>query len=122
MEFYRTQKFSKELKRLSKKYRSLANDLEKLERVLEKLPQGTGSKHWNKLHCSADSLMIIFKVRLACLSLKGQSSFRVVYACHIIDNKTVRIDYIELYYKSEKENEDRDLMKEYIHNRDNLFV
>lgn len=114
MEFRQLQKFAKELKRFSKKYRSLRDDLAKLQDVLEVLPQGSGSKHWNRLHASDDGQIIVFKVRLSCASLKGQSLFRVIYAYNIKNEEIVLIDFIELYYKGEKENEDRGLIKEYL--------
>lgn len=114
MEFRQLQKFSKELKRFSKKYRSLQNDLVKLQDVLNVLPQGNGGKHWNRLHISDDGNIVVFKVRLSCASLKGQSLFRVIYAYNTKDEEVILIDFIELYYKGEKANEDRDLIKEYL--------
>lgn len=122
MEWRRTRKFSKELKRLTKKYPSLPNDIAKLEPVLETLPQGNGSKHWNRLHASLDGSVTVFKVRLACVSLKGRSLFRVIYACQSEGGEVVRIDLIELYYKGERENEDRNLIQEYIDDCESLFT
>lgn len=121
MEFRRTQKFIKELKRLSKKYRSLPEDVAKLERILEKLPYGTGGKHWNRLHASEDGSVSVFKVRLACISLKGQSLFRIVYACRTDVDTGTCIDLIEMYYKGEKANEDRGLVIEYCKDCESLF-
>ncbi len=114
MKFRQLQKFAKELKRFSKKYRSLQNDLAKLQDVLEVLPQGSGSKHWNRLHAFDDGSIIVFKVRLSCASLKGQSLFRVIYAYNTKDKEAVLIDFIELYYKGEKTNEDKSLIREYL--------
>lgn len=114
MKFQQSQKFLKELKRFSKKYRSLHSDLAKLQDVLKVLPQGNGGKHWNRLHASPDGDIVIFKVRLSCASLKGQSLFRVVYAHNARNKEVILIDFIELYYKGEKANEDRDLIKEYL--------
>lgn len=114
MKFQQSQKFSKELKRFSKKYRSLQGDLAKLCDVLKALPLGNGSKHWNRVHISDDQNIVIFKVRLSCASLKGQSLFRIIYAHNAKDKEVILIDFIELYYKGEKENEDRGLIKEYL--------
>jgi hypothetical protein len=114
MKFRQLQKFIKELKRFSKKYRSLQDDLAKLQNILRVLPQGNGSKHWNRLHASDDGNIVVFKVRLSCASLKGQSLFRVIYAYQTKDREIVLIDFIELYYKGEKANENRDLIKEYL--------
>lgn len=114
MKFQESQKFSKELKRFGKKYRSLESDLAKLRTILEALPLGNGSKHWNRLHASDDGRIVIFKVRLSCASLKGQSLFRVIYAYDSRSEEVVLIDFIELYYKGEKANEDRDRISEYL--------
>ena len=114
MEICRMRKFSRELKRLSKRYRSFSSDLEKLEQVLMALPRGTGGKHWNRLHSSSDGSVIVFKVRLACKSLQGQSLLRVIYACQMEDNVVVRIDLIELYYKGEQTSENKGRIEEYL--------
>ncbi|TXI35054.1 MAG: hypothetical protein E6Q53_00425 [Candidatus Moraniibacteriota bacterium] len=114
MKFQYFPKFSRELKRFTKKYRSLPEDLSKLQAVLRALPEGSGQKHWNRLHASDDGLVIIFKVRLACASLKGQSLFRVIYAYNKKNEEVVLIDFIELYYKGEKANEDRGLIQDYL--------
>lgn len=89
-------------------------DVSKLERVLEKLPCGTGGRHWNKLHASPDGSILIYKVRLACVSLRGQSPLRVIYACRLEGDTVVRVDLIELYYKGEKESEDQGRINEYL--------
>lgn len=114
MKFQLSKKFSKELKRFSKKYRSLPDDLSKLQGVLRVLPEGNGQKHWNRLHVSDDGMVVVFKVRLSCASLKGQSLFRVIYAYNKKDGELILIDFIELYYKGEKANEDRTLIREYL--------
>jgi hypothetical protein len=114
MRFRQLQKFSKELKRLGKKYRSLPSDVEKFQDVLKVLPQGNGEKHWNRLYMSECGRVTVFKVRLSCAAMKGQSLFRVIYAHNMKEDEVVMIDFIELYYKGEKENEDRGLIKEYL--------
>ena len=50
------------------------------------------------------------KARLACKSLRDRS-IRVIYAYH---NDTVTFVYIELYFKGDKKNEDRERVREYI--------
>lgn len=114
MQFRQSQKFSKELKRLGKKYRTLPSDVEKLQDVLRVLPEGNGSRHWNRLHVSLCGRVTVFKVRLSCAAMKGQSLFRVIYAYNTKGNEVTTIDFIELYYKGEKANEDREFIKEYL--------
>jgi hypothetical protein len=120
MEFRRTRRFTKALK-VYRKYRSLPDDIRKLEVVLSAIPEGNGSKHWNCLHPSEDGNVRVFKVRLSCASMKGESRFRVIYA-HVSGSGTVDlIDFIEIYSKGDKANEDKGLIGEYIDDPESLF-
>lgn len=98
MNFSETQKFSKDLKRLSKKYRSLPEDLDEFKKVVSALPCGS-SKHFAILHEKGD--LKIIKARMFCRYLKG-SSLRIVYA---YDSRSKCITCIELFYKGERERE-----------------
>ena len=102
-------KFSKEFKRFSKKYRSLPNDLIEFKRVVEVVPLGN-SKHFNVI--TRNKQCVIIKARLFCRYLKG-SSLRIIYAFHC---QTCNIEFIELYFKGDKVNEDRERIKEYLKN------
>lgn len=109
MNFNELPEFSKEFKRFLKKYKSLYDDLEEFKRIIYVAPLGN-SKHFNiliKNECYA-----IIKARLFCRYLKG-SSLRIIYAFHYSD---LKIDFIEIYFKGEKENEDRERIKEYFKN------
>ncbi len=120
MEFRQTRRFTKALKGY-RKYRSLPQDIEKLQAVLSAFPNGNGKKHWNCLTHSDDRSVSVFKVRLSCASMKGESRFRVIYA-HDSGSGTVDfIDFIEIYSKGDKANEDSGLIREYIDNRESLF-
>ena len=108
MEYAELPEFSHELKQLSKKYLSLSDDVNELKRTIAKLSIRNGGKHWNCLH--RDERVCIYKIRLACRYLRA-TTMRVVYA-HLADVE--KIVFIELYYKSEKENEDRKRLKNYL--------
>lgn len=101
--------FSKEFKRFSKKYKSLFNDLEEFKRIVDVAPLGN-SKHFNVI--TQNEQCAVLKARLFCRYLKG-SSLRVIYAYYVAASK---IDFIEIYFKGEKENEDRERIKEYLKN------
>ena len=101
--------FQKEFKRLAKKYKSLPNDLQEFKRVVLVTPLGN-SKHFNVT--AKDERRAILKARLFCRYLKG-TSLRIIYA--YIEARTA-IEFIEIYFKGEKENEDRDRIKEYLKN------
>lgn len=92
--------FTREFKKLAKKYRSLWEDLEEFKRVLEVQPLGTG-KHFN-VTTRSDKITVV-KARLFCRYLKG-SSLRIIYAVH---SDHSHVEFIEIYFKGDQENEDR---------------
>ena len=55
-------------------------------------------------------ILHIVKARLFCRYLKG-SSLRVIYSYF---EQEQRIEFIEIYFKGDKENEDRHRVKEYL--------
>lgn len=107
--FNRLPEFEKEFSKLSKKYPSLVEDLKKFEKLVEINPLGIG-KNFTIIHYSPECKII--KARLACKSLRNRS-MRIIYAHH---NNAAIFVYIELYYKSKKENEDYDRIKKYLKN------
>lgn len=112
MNFRRTGEFEKDLKRLRKKYRSLLDDLREFMNVVAVQPLGFG-KHFAVI--TKGNGVIILKARLFCRSLKG-ASLRVIYAyresgCH---SEFVGVEFIELYFKGDKENEDRERIQTYL--------
>jgi mRNA-degrading endonuclease RelE of RelBE toxin-antitoxin system len=109
--------FQKDLKKLCKRFKTLKEDLKvfvKTELILfHKI------KKDNKGVFRIPDLEIetpkIYKARkFACRSLKGkgvQSGIRVIYAYFEEED---RIELIEIYYKEDKENEDRSrILKQY---------
>ena len=110
MDYAELPEFSREIKRLSKKYRTLRDDVDELRPILAKIQIRSASKHWNCLYNGEK--MCVYKIRLACRYLKA-TTMRVVYAQH---NDSAKIVFIELYFKGEKENEDRDRFSQYVKN------
>ena len=109
--FEETFEFQKELKRLTKKYHSLPQDMEILKRLLTRHPKGFGN-HMPILRREGD--IFVIKARLACESLRA-SSLRVIYAYH---ESLITIFFIELYYKGEKEAEDQRRIEEFLRSHD----
>ncbi len=109
MHFNKLPNFLKDLKRLVRKYKSLPDDLHEFSNVVSAVPLGN-SKHFNII-TQTDALYII-KARLFCRYLKG-SSLRIVYAYF---EQNQRIEFIELYHKGEKEDEDCDRINRYLSN------
>ena len=109
--------FSKDLKKLIKRCRTLKDDLDIFTDKQLKLFHKIGID--NKGIVPISNLGIeypkIFKARkFACRSLKGKGSasgIRVVYAYF---EKEDFIEFIEIYYKGDKKNEDRErILKHY---------
>ncbi len=103
-----------DFKRLSRKFRSLDSDLCEFRKILNEAPLGIG-KHFHII-IKTDQLYIV-KARFFCKSLK-KKDLRIIYA--YIENsqiiELVGIDFIELYFKGNKKNEDRERIKEYLKN------
>ena len=107
MNFSETDGFSKNFKRLSKKYKSLPDDLLEFKKIVTKLPLG-GGKHFVILHIQEK--VKIVKARFFCRYLRG-ASLRIVYAHR--ENEAI-IDFIELYFKSEQVNETKSLINNFL--------
>jgi mRNA-degrading endonuclease RelE of RelBE toxin-antitoxin system len=115
----RGDEFSKELKKLLKKYHSLEEDLETFIKAqlcaYHKLQiDNHGLFPINNL--GFDCPQVYKAKKFACKSLKGKgarSGIRVIYA-YTPENDEIYL--IEIYTKSDKENEDRERIKRlYLH-------
>ena len=109
MNFNELPEFAKEFKRLIKKYKSLSDDLGEFKRVIAVEPLGN-TKHFNVI--TKNDLCAVVKARLFCRYLKG-SSLRIIYAFHC---NNLRVDFIEIYFKGDKENESCERIKAYLNN------
>ena len=103
--------FEKDLKKLKKRFRTLDYDLENFIKVQLKM--------FHKLYIDNKGIVEIsdlgieypkiYKARkFACRSLRGKGSksgIRIIYAYF---DKEDKIEFIEIYYKGDKENEDRE--------------
>jgi mRNA-degrading endonuclease RelE of RelBE toxin-antitoxin system len=110
MTFERLPEYEKELKTLLKKFRTLAEDLEVVKKVLTVSPDERPPFSF-RIDGLGISTCVIKVKKIACRSLKGRgvnSGFRLIYALFKEENKIV---FIELYHKNEKENEDRERIK-----------
>lgn len=111
MNFDELPEFEKEIKRLGKKYKSLPDDLREFCNVVSVVPLGN-SKHFNVI--TQTELFCVVKARLFCRYLKGTSKLRIIYSYF---EQEKRIEFIEVYFKGDKENEDRERIKEYLDSR-----
>lgn len=108
MRFSEHSLFARDFKYLLRRFKSLDNDLEKIKKLLVWSPSGTDGRHWHVLHRSEE--VIVYKARLLCRYLR-RSDLRLIYAHFPTEN---RIELIEIYFKGDKESEDKKRIKEYL--------
>ena len=109
MNFNELPEFKRDFKRLHKKYKSLPDDLQTLCETLSVTPI-VKSKNFAVV-AQTDTTRIV-KARLFCRYLKG-SSLRIIYSWN---EQEQRIEFIQLYFKGKKTNEDRERIKNYLKN------
>lgn len=116
--------FDKDLKKLSKKYRSLPEDLVIfLTAMTSKLPEPLpGVERISRL--GSGVTIPVYKVRhFRCKTLQGKGSrsgIRVIYAQNNTEEFDDKVLLLEIYYKGNKENEDRARIIQYLQGKDSL--
>lgn len=106
MRFDELPEFGKDLKALLKRFRTLNDDLGVVKTILQKKPDERPPFSFRIENLGIETCVIKVK-KIACKALKGRgvnTGLRLVYAYFPTDQ---RIVFIELYYKSDKKNEDR---------------
>jgi mRNA-degrading endonuclease RelE of RelBE toxin-antitoxin system len=106
--------FNKDMKKLCKRYRTLEGDLKNflnIQIILYHI-QGVDNKGVVQISGLGIEEPKIYKaIKFACRSLAGtggRSGIRLTYAYDEIKNDKDKITLIEIYYKGDKENENRD--------------
>ena len=112
----RLTEFERDLKKLSRKYRTLEDDLETFINTQLNLLHKQRLDNGNCVRIANLGITypLIYKaIKFACKSLKGtgnRSGIRVIYAYH---EKEDIIEFVEIYYKGDKVNEDKDRILRY---------
>ena len=120
MNYNETNEFARDFKKLLKKFPSLRDDMEVVKKFRIELLhiQKIDNKSIFEIENAGNRENLrFFKIKkFQCKSLKGKgakSGIRVIYAFHCNDSK---VDFIEIYFKGEKEKEDHERIKEYLKN------
>ena len=119
IEYEKSDYFKKDLKHLLKKYRTLEDDLETAKRDAIELYHLKGLDNQSVFpiqgFCSEEIQICKIK-KFACRALKGRghkSGIRIIYAFYC---QSYKVEFIEMYFKGNKENEDRERIKDYLKN------
>ena len=113
MTFAEHEAFHKDFRQLTKRWPSLPEDLAVLKKVLAVMPAERPPLSLRIAGLKTDRYVVKVK-KIACRSLKGKGAntgLRLVYAW--LDAEA-RIVLIELYHKSDQENEDRERIKGWV--------
>ncbi len=119
IEYNAINSFQKDLEHLLKKHKTLEDDLETAKRdaiELYHLKRVNNQSIFLIQGFCTETIQICKIKKFACKALKGRGSksgIRVIYAFHC---ESCKVDFIEIYFKGEKENEDRERIKEYLKN------
>ena len=117
IDYFETEEFAKDLKKLAKRFKTLADDIETAKKNAIELYHlhKIDNQSVFQIHEFKSVKMEICKLKkFACKELKGkgvQSGIRVIYAYH---KNRLRIEFIEMYYKGDKDNENRERIKAYL--------
>lgn len=118
MNYSTIKEFDKDFKKLAKRYATLNNDLALFKKILDNFPYGN-SRHFVVLTKTENCTIV--KARFFCKSLK-RKSLRIIYAC-VGDGsrlELISIELIELYFKGDKEAEDKKRIDNYLKSRKSL--
>ena len=106
IKFEELDEFRKDLKNLLKKYRTLETDLAVVKQDLQDEPGEHPPFSYEIKGLGIDTCVIKVK-KIACRAMKGKgvnSGLRLIYAWF---EEELKIVFVELYYKGDKEMEDR---------------
>ena len=116
IKFSELEEFTREFKKLLKKYHSLEGDIKDLKKLIKLFPNW----YWNSIVRISDLWkdieIPIFKVRkFAVKSLRDSKSISVIYAYNEKTNTAefVEIEFVEIFHKNKKDNHDTDRIKKY---------
>lgn len=123
-EVSRLPEFERDIKKLLKRFRTLEDDLktfiEKELFLYHKLKIDNGGV-FQIPGLQIESPKIYKAKKFACRSLKGKGAHSGIMVIYSYFEETDRIELVEIYYKGDKENEDRERISGYFAKRKDIF-
>lgn len=111
IKYLESEAFKKDFKKLFKKFHTLKDDLETAKKAAVELfhTENIDNQSITQLTGIQHPEIKFYKLRkFACKALKGRgahSGIRIIYAFNI---EKLSVEFIEIYFKADQENEDRD--------------
>jgi len=116
--------FKKDFKKLEKNYPTLKQDLEVFVNTQLKLSHKLNIDNSGIVQISGLSIsqLPIYKARkFTCKSLKGRGSYSGIRIIYVYFKDDDRIELVEIYFKGDKENEDRQRILKYYSDENKKF-
>jgi mRNA-degrading endonuclease RelE of RelBE toxin-antitoxin system len=119
MKYERTSEFNADLKKLKKKYQSLDDDIENMQTTLLKPHFEQGVQAPNdaivelQRFCNDNYKYMKIK-KFTCKSLKNKGAKSGIRVIFVLQKAEKKITFIEIYYKGDKENEDKQRLKSFV--------
>ena len=115
--YNQTPEFSRDVKKLSKKWRSLLEDLETVKRNVIELYHSqniNASSVFPITGCITNKAKAYIVKKFACKSLKGKGSHSGIRLTYIYFTENNSVLFTELFYKGDQEIEDRARIHKYL--------
>lgn len=116
VDYEETEEFKKDLEKLLKKFRSLDDDLKTVKKAVIEMRHVHEIDNLSTFQIPGfgNENLSFWKIKkFACKALKGRgvkSGIRVIYA---YEKETEHVSFIEIYFKADKENEDKDRLSKF---------
>ena len=117
IDYCETAEFKKDFKRLAKRFKTLTEDIQTAKRNAIELYHLLKIDNQSVVQIKdiKSNEVAFYKLKkFACKSLKGKgvrSGIRIIYAYR---ESLSRVEFIEMYYKGDKENENRERIKAFL--------
>ncbi|MFI5176119.1 MAG: hypothetical protein ACHQKY_14760 [Terriglobia bacterium] len=119
IDYCETDSFTKDFRKLLKRFRTLESDLETAKRdaiELYHLKNIDNQSVFRIQGVGTEAVQIYKLKKFACRALKGRGSksgIRVIYAFY---KEILKVEFVEIYFKADQEIEDKERIKEYLKN------
>ena len=125
IKYINSNEFEKELKQLSKKYKSIYDDFFAFKLFLKNIIENWQNiESFNIVHINwlwKDIILPVYKVRkFTCQSLKSDKKLRLVFTYDRNSGEIQFIEFLEIYAKADKAVEDRERIKKYLSWKDHI--
>lgn len=125
IKYINSNEFEKELKQLSKKYKSIYDDFFAFKLFLKNIIENWQNiESYNIVQINwlwKDIILPVYKVRkFTCQSLKSDKKLRLIFTYDKNSGEIQFIEFLEIYAKADKSVEDRERIKKYLAWKDHI--